>query len=130
MTGDECKRYCKTITTGDGAQLDYTTVAYMAATPDWYRPSTPADWHLSKTFVYPDDKEENEYFEMLTEKEIRQLLSDVFLWVGGMGEYPELLAQICPPEIVGDVDSDDEEERAKVAERTVIQVLRWVLGEI
>lgn len=87
--------------------------------------------YITDTTSYTgQEEEEDEFFEMLPEKEIRQLLNEIFLWLSGMGEYPELLAQICPDEIVGDPHSESEEEREKVRERTLVQVLRWVLGEL
>lgn len=87
-------------------------------------------WTTTTNVGEQEDEEESDYFEMRDEKEVRQLLSEVFLWLSGMGEYPEILAQVAPEEIVGDVHSDDENERDMVPGRVVAQVLRWALGEL
>jgi hypothetical protein len=96
-----------------------------------YTPNNKDSWvAITTTTSESTSEQENNYFKLIEEERIRELLSDTFLWLSGMGEYPELLAQVAPDEIVGDVHSKKEDERDMVAAKTVVQVLRWVLGEI
>ena len=148
MTGYDALKRCQNVVVTeekkDGSSFSYTTTVY--GSPEWTTASYQVPWedkklipqeefptvNLPYVHTYPADQQdyEDEYFEMRSEKDVRELLSEIFLWLSGMGEYPEILAQICPEEIVGDTDSDDDDERSKVRERTVAQVLRWILGEI
>lgn len=135
MTGKECKNHCHTIATQTEGTNDLTfeppiaTAVYGVQFPDILLPNRPTNITWTDSTL-PSQQEYDDYFEMRTEKEIRQLLNEIFLWLSGMGEYPELLAQICPEEIVGYTDTEDEDEKMKLRERTVAQVLRWVLGEL
>jgi hypothetical protein len=116
-----------------------SAVNYVRVVPGSYRPidstnDTPvittssAEQYVTETTK--GEEGESRYFEMLEEEEVRKLLNDIFLWLSGMGEYPELLAQIAPESIIGDAHSNNEDERDMVPAKTVAQVLRWVLGEI
>jgi hypothetical protein len=51
-----------------------------------------------------------------TEKEIRVLLDEIFLWLSGIKGYPETLKEIIPPKTIG------------TPEKAAVQVLRWVLS--
>jgi len=136
MDGREAYQQCRsaitTVDQGDGSDLSYTMTAYAVGpfTHPTGQPPTPngSDWYTTNHDYV--EETQDDYFEMQTEKEIRQLLNEIFLWMSGMGEYPELLAQICPEEIIGNIDEASEEERMKIPERAVAQVLRWVLGEL
>jgi hypothetical protein len=91
----------------------------------------PSVWIPSETPIHPasatttltytgQEEEEEDYFEMKSEKEIREFLTEIFLWFSRMGKYPEKLEELCSEEIVTN----------EIKEKTVIQILRWVLGEI
>lgn len=97
---------------------------------NWYNQVVGTISSPSYTVTTNVPPEDNDYFEMVDEVEVRELLSEVFLWLSGMGEYPEVLAQICPEGIVGNHHSENEDEREQVSEKCIAQILRWVLGEI
>ncbi len=134
MNAKDCQEYYHQVistTQTDGTGLSYTpaVMSYAAS----FEPVPGTDWTIttSNNLINEDTTDDDdEYFEMISEKEIRQVLSEIFLWTSGMGPYPELLAQICPVEICGDTQSEDPEERSMVGEKMIAQVLRWVLGEI
>ncbi len=137
MTGEDCKNYINSVIKDDTNQFDYVkpTVMLYAASPVEPYEQTPCDFNtlMGANWNYlppPESKEDSDYFELRDEVDVRELQSELFLWLAGMGEYPETLAQICPAEIVGDEDTTNEDDRFMFTEKCIAQVLRWVLGEI
>lgn len=136
MTGKECKKICSKIIATSTTDclvpltLTSTPVTLYGCNPVGDSPETHDE--VWKFYQEPEDFQYTKNkFVSRDEKEVRQLLSETFLWLSGMGEYPKILAEICSSNLIGDVQEiEDAEELVKIQEKAIAQVLRWVLGEI
>jgi hypothetical protein len=99
---------------------EYLPTVIPTILPETYKDSistgTVDEWIIGEK---TETEEEEDFFEMRSEKEIRRLLSKTLLWLANMGDYPENMNDIWTIEKT----SDD-------SERALVQVLRWVLGEV
>ena len=99
-----------------------TTVVYGAGFEPWTNPG-PLDMG---TTLFTSTKLSD---ICRSEKEVRELLSKLLLWLSGMGEYPDEVRVILSPEIIG-LPEEDADDLIKSPERAAVQVLRWILGEV